>query len=194
MTRRSDGLPSDCSKSAFSDEGKALEKDLVSSLGSSVEKGLEEAEISLPPEQRKKVSLVVERVIEQSQYFSGPQPSPAMLEGIRAGLPRLSQETSRNGIRRTEPPASVRRTGPRPGRPLDRLGKPGSNVRNGWFSVRLCGSSHGPWSWCVFLDNRSRQSGKRLSWSGFTRRRSACICEWSNAKAQPRSGGRFSRS
>jgi hypothetical protein len=62
------------------DESTSLEESSLAAINKNIEKKLEEAEISLPPEERKRVRMVVEQVIEKSEFFSGPQPSPELLE------------------------------------------------------------------------------------------------------------------
>jgi uncharacterized membrane protein len=62
-----------------------------------VEKRLAEAAIHLKPEVRKKVGLVVERVIEESQFFSGPQPPPALLQEYERICPGWAEKLLQMG-------------------------------------------------------------------------------------------------
>jgi uncharacterized membrane protein len=68
------------------------------SIGNRIEKKLEEAEISLPPEERKQVGLVVEQVIETSEFFSGPQPSPISLEEYERVCPGAAEKLLQSGF------------------------------------------------------------------------------------------------
>jgi hypothetical protein len=54
------------------DGSQSSEEGSLASLTTNIEKKLEEARISLPPEDRKRVGLVIEEAIEKSQFFSGP--------------------------------------------------------------------------------------------------------------------------
>jgi uncharacterized membrane protein len=61
------------------DGSSSLVEQSIAARDKNIEDELEEAEISLPPEERKRVRMVVEQIIEKSQFFSGPQPSPELL-------------------------------------------------------------------------------------------------------------------
>jgi uncharacterized membrane protein len=67
-------------------------------LTTNIDKKLEEARISLPPEDRKRVGLVIEEVIERNQFFSGPQPSPAMLAEYEHVCPGWAEKLLQMGV------------------------------------------------------------------------------------------------
>jgi uncharacterized membrane protein len=70
----------------------------LAALTTNIDKKLEEARISLPPEERKRVGLVIEKVIEQSQFFSGPQPPPGMLAEYERICPGWAEKLLQMGV------------------------------------------------------------------------------------------------
>lgn len=53
----------------LADESTSPEELSLAAINRNIEKKLEEAEISLPPEERRRVGMVVEQIIEKSQFF-----------------------------------------------------------------------------------------------------------------------------
>jgi uncharacterized membrane protein len=82
----------------FPDGDLSREEVVEETIHKNIEKKLEEAEITLPPEKRKRVGLVVEQVIEESQFFSGPQPSPELLEKYERICPGWAEKLLQMGV------------------------------------------------------------------------------------------------
>jgi len=74
------------------------EETALTTLNTNIDKKLEEARISLPPEDRRRVGLVIEEVIEKSQFFSGPQPSPTMLVEYERICPGWAEKLLQMGV------------------------------------------------------------------------------------------------
>jgi uncharacterized membrane protein len=80
------------------DKSQRPEDGSLAALTTNIDKKLEEARISLPPEERKRVGLVIEEVIEKSQFFSGPQPPPAMLVEYERVCPGWAEKLLQMGV------------------------------------------------------------------------------------------------
>lgn len=63
----------------------------------SIEKKLEEAQIPLRPEERKRIGLVISEVIQQ-RSFSGPQPPPELLKEYEELLPGSARQLLQMGF------------------------------------------------------------------------------------------------
>jgi uncharacterized membrane protein len=72
-----DGSEAEHTAACESDAGKNPERTLA--VVREIEEKLDEARLSLPPEDRKQVKLVVKEVISKEQLFVGPQPPPELL-------------------------------------------------------------------------------------------------------------------
>lgn len=75
-----------------------IEELTLAAINKKIEKVLEEAKVSLPPEERKRVGMVVEQVFEKSQFFSGPQPSPELLEKYEHICPGSAEKLLQMGF------------------------------------------------------------------------------------------------